>query len=48
MADLADTARVLFAIGCGTGLAAAIHFIADRRERRKWRAARKRLPYITE
>lgn len=48
MADLADTARVLFAIGCGTGLAAAIHFIADRRERRKWRALRRQRPYILD
>lgn len=48
MADLSDVARVLFAIGCGTGLLAALRFIADRRERRKWRAARRHLPYITE
>ncbi len=48
MADLSDVARVLFAIGCGTGLLAAIRFIADHRERRKWRSARRQLPFILD
>ena len=48
MDDLSDVARVLFAIGCGTGFAAAICFIAEHRERRTWRAARRQLPFILD
>jgi hypothetical protein len=48
VADLSDVAIVLLAIAVGTGFAAVVHFLADRMERRKWRAARKHLPFITE
>lgn len=41
-------AAVMGAIGTGFAVAALVHWIADRREARKWDRARKHLPYITE
>ena len=49
MDDLSDSARLIFAIGIALALAALVHFIADRRQRRqrrKWRNAARRIPFI--
>lgn len=48
MTDLNDAALVLFAICAGIGIAGIANFIAKRRQRRKWRDARKRFPYILD
>ena len=41
-------ALVLGVIGAGLALAAFFLWLADRSERRKWRTARRHLPFITE
>lgn len=48
MNDLTDVAHVLLAISAGFGLAALAHYVADKRERRKWRRASRRIPFIKE
>ena len=49
---LREVAIVLAGLGVcfafGFGLGALVQFIADRRERRKWRKASQRIPFITE